>query len=50
MLIDIEDSQGKPTGKQRILIPTFDLYSKNISDNTCRKFNTTFAYEILTTS
>ena len=47
MLINISDNEGKPTGK-KILITVFDLYSKEISDDTGIKRITTFAYEIRT--
>ena len=48
MLIDITDKDGKPTGKQRILILLFDLYSKKVDDGTGIKRITIFAYEIRT--
>ena len=34
MLLDIKDGEGEPTGNQRILIPGFDLYSKEVGDGT----------------
>ena len=46
MLIDIKDSEGEPTGKQRILIPAFNIYSKEVSDGTGMKRITIFAYEV----
>ena len=42
MIIQIEDSAGKFTGKQRIVIPTFDLYSKEVGDSNGKKKVTTF--------
>ena len=48
MLIDMTDNEGKATGKQRIVIPSFDLYSKEIDDSIGNSRLTTFAYEIRT--
>ena len=47
---DIKDKNGQLTGKQRILIPVFELYSKDVG--TCRRSNriTKFVYEIKTSS
>lgn len=46
--IEIKDSEGRPTGKQRISIPLFDLYSKEISEGQGHDSVTTIAYEIRT--
>ena len=48
MLVEIKDNEGNPTGKQRILIPAFDIYSKEIGEGQGRDRVTTFAYEIRT--
>ena len=48
MLVDIKDNEGNPTGKQRILIPAFDIYSKKVGEGQGRDRVTTFAYEIRT--
>jgi len=32
MIHEIKDSTGKPTGKQTIVSPTFDLYNKKVGD------------------
>ena len=46
MLIDISDNEGKPTGKQRIVISALYLYIKEVGDDTGHKRIITFAYEI----
>ena len=46
MIIDITNNKGKPRRKQRNVIPTFDLYSKEVDDSTGNKGITTIVYEI----
>ena len=48
MVHQIKDSAGKPTVKQRIIVPVFDLYSKEIGDSNGNKRERviTSAYEI----
>ena len=48
MIHQVKDSSGKETGQQKIVIPTFDLYSKEIGDGNGQERITTFAYEIRT--
>ena len=48
MLIEINDTEGKSTGKQRILNPVFDQYNKEVGDGRGIKRINTFAYEIKT--
>ena len=48
MIHQIKDSTGKPTGKQILVIPAFDLYSKEGGDGIGNERVTTFAYEIRT--
>ena len=48
MIHQVKDSSGKETGQQKIVIPTFDLYSKEIGDGNEQERITTFAYEIRT--
>ena len=48
MIHQVKDSSGKETGQQKIVIPTFDLYSKEIGDGNGHECITTFAYEIRT--
>ena len=48
MVHQIKDSSGKLTGKQKIIIPAFDLYSKEVGDGNGNERVTTFAYEIRT--
>ena len=45
----IKDKNGKPTGSERIVLPPFDLYSKNIGHGNGDQRISTFAYEIRTT-
>ena len=45
MLVDIKDAEGNPTGKQRIVIPAFDIYSKEVGKGQGRDRVTTFAYQ-----
>ena len=44
----ILDTKGKPTGSKRIVLPAFDLYSKNIGNGNGDQRISTFAYEIRT--
>ena len=48
MIHQKKDSSGKETGQQKIVIPTFDLYSKEIGDGNGNVRTTNFAYEIRT--
>ena len=48
MLHDIEDNEGNPTGRQRIVIPALDLYSKEVGACSGHNRVTLFAYEIRT--
>ena len=48
MIHQVKDSSGKETGQQKIVIPTFDLYSKKIGDGNGHERITTFVYEIRT--
>ena len=48
MIHQIKDSTGKLTGKQKIIIPAFDLYNKEVGDGNGNERVTTFAYEICT--
>ena len=48
MIHQIKDSAGKPTGKQRITIPAFDLYSKEVGDVNGNERVTIFVYKIRT--
>ena len=48
MIHQIKDTSGKETGQQKIVIPAFDLYSKEIGDGNGNERITTFAYEIRT--
>ena len=48
MIYQIMNSLGKSTRKQKILIPAFDLYSKEIGNGNGNKSVITFAYEIRT--
>ena len=45
LIYQIKDNKGKPTGKQKNLIPVFDLYSKELGDGNGNERVTTFAYE-----
>jgi len=44
ILIEITDNEEKQTEKQTIIIPTLDLYSKGVGDDTGNKQVTTFSY------
>ena len=46
MIHQIKDSSGKNTGRQKIVIPAFDLYSKKIGDGNENERVTTYTYEI----
>ena len=48
LIHQIKDNKGKPTGQQKIVIPAFDLYSKEVGDGNGNEKVTTFAYEIRT--
>ena len=48
MLIDIKDIDGIPTGEQHIVIPAFDLYSKEVGEGSGRDRVSNFVYEIRT--
>ena len=48
MLVEIKDNEGNPTGKQRILIPAFNIYSKEVGEGQGQNRVTTFASEIRT--
>ena len=48
LINQIKDNKGKPTGQQKIVIPAFDLCSKEVGDGNGNERVTTFAYEIRT--
>ena len=48
LIHQIKGIEGKPTGQQKIVIPTFDLYSKEVGDGNGNERVTQFAYEIRT--
>ena len=48
MIHQIIDSAGKPTGKQKNVIPVLDLYCKEIVDSNGNERISTFSYEIRT--
>ena len=48
LIHQIKYNKGNPTGKQKIVIPTFDLYSKEVGDGNGNERVTIFAYEIRT--
>ena len=48
MIHKIEDKEGHPTGQQRIIIPGFHFYSKEVGAGGGQNRITTFAYEIRT--
>ena len=48
MIHQIKDSSGKETRQQKIVIPAFDLYSKEIGDGNGNERITTFVYKIRT--
>ena len=43
MVHQIKDGAGKPTGKQKVVIPAFALYSKEVCDGNRNERITTFA-------
>ena len=46
IMYPILDSKGKPTGSERIILPAFDLYSKNIGHGNGDQRISTFAHGI----
>ena len=48
MIHEVKDKDGNPTGKQKIVIPAFDLYSKEVGEGQGYDRITTLAYEIRT--
>ena len=48
LIHQIKDSSGNNTGKQKIVIPAYDLYGKEIGDGNENDRVTTYAYEIRT--
>ena len=48
LIHQVTDKKGNPTGQQKIIIPAFDLYSKEVGDGNGNERVTTFAYEIRT--
>lgn len=46
MIHEEKDVNGSETGKERITIPAFDLYGKEVDDGNRRERITTHAYEI----
>ena len=48
MLVDIKDTEGNPICKQRIVIPAFDIHSKEVGEGQGQDRVTTFSYEIRT--
>ena len=48
MIHEVKDKEGNPTGKQKIVIPAFDLYSKEVGEGQGYDRITTLAYEIRT--
>ena len=48
IMYPILDSKVKPTGSERIILPAFDLYNKNIGHGNGDQRISTFAYEIRT--
>ena len=48
LIHQIKDSSGKTTGQQKIVIPAYDLYGKEIGDGNGNDRVTTYAYEIRT--
>ena len=40
------DRKGQPTGKERIIIPAFDLHSREVGDVNRKDRVATFVYEI----
>ena len=48
MIHEVKDMEGNPTGKQKIVIPTFVLYSKEVGKGQGYDRITTLTYEIRT--
>ena len=48
LIHQIKDNKGNSTGQQKIVIPAFDLYSKEVGDGNGNERVTTFAYETRT--
>ena len=48
MIHEVKDKEGNPTRKQEIVIPAFDLYSKEVKEGQGYDRITTLAYEIRT--
>jgi len=48
LIHQVKDNKGNPTGQQKIILPAFDLYSKEVGDGNGNERVTTFAYEIRT--
>ena len=48
MFTYVNNNEGKPTGQQTIVIPTFDLYSKEVDDGTGNKRNHYICIQIIT--
>ena len=46
LIHQIKDNKGKPTGQQKIAIPPFDVYNKEVGDGNGNERVTTFANEI----
>ena len=48
LIHQVKDNKGNPTGQQKIILPAFDLYSKDVGDGNGNERVTTFAYGIRT--
>ena len=48
MIHEVKDKEGNPIGKQKKLIPAFDLYSKEVGEGQGYYRITTLAYTIRT--
>ena len=48
LIHQVKDIKGNPTGQQKIILPAFDLYSKEVGDGNGNERVTIFAYEIRT--
>ena len=48
MIHEVKDKEGNTTGKQKIVIPAFDLYSKKVGERQGYDRITTLVYEIRT--
>ena len=40
------DENGKLTGRKRIVIPSFDLHSREVEDDRCKDRVSTIVYEL----